>query len=142
MRAYFCLICLLVATGKDCLGQKADDAVKWPGLQPDGSVLLHNQWSVRPAGRQIALSNCFPVNVAVEPKGRHAAVLLAGYTAHEVVAVDLNTGTVTSRAPLHEAFYGLAFSHDGSALYCSGGGDEVVHRFSFLNGQLTNHTQI
>jgi DNA-binding beta-propeller fold protein YncE len=141
MRA-FCLFCLLVATGRPCLGQKAEEAVKWPGLQPDGSVLLHNQWSVRPAGRQIALGNCFPVNVAVEPKGRYAAVLLAGYTPHEVVVVDLNTETVTCRAPLHEAFYGLAFSHDGNALYCSGAGDEVVHRFAFLDGQLTHHTEI
>lgn len=96
---------------------------------------------VRP-GRQIALNNCFPVNVAVEPKGRYAAVLLAGYTPHEVVAVDLKNGVVTSRAPLREAFYGLIFSRDGKALYCSGGGDEVVHRFNFLNGVLTNHTEI
>jgi DNA-binding beta-propeller fold protein YncE len=142
MRTYFCLICLLVATGKDCLGQKAQDAVKWPGLQPDGSVLLHNQWSVHPAGSQIDLDNCFPVNVAIEPKGRYAAVLFAGYTPHEVVALDLNTGTVTCRVRLQETFYGLAFSHDGSALYCSGAGDEVVHRFSFLNGLLTNDTPI
>jgi DNA-binding beta-propeller fold protein YncE len=142
MRSYF-LFCLLVTAAAVCPGQQpAEAGVKWPGPQPDGSVLLHNQWSVRPAGRQIELSNCFPVNVAVEAKGRYAAVLLAGYTAHEVVAVDLNTGTITSRAPLHEAFYGLAFSHDGTALYCSGGGDEVVHRFSFLNGQLTNRTEI
>jgi DNA-binding beta-propeller fold protein YncE len=141
MRIYF-LFSLLFAAGEGCLGQTAEVGVKWPGLQPDGSVLLHNQWSVHPAGRQIELSNCFPVNVAVEAKGRYAAVLLAGYTAHEVVAVDLKTGTVTSHAPLREAFYGLAFSRDGKALYCSGGGDEVVHRFSFLDGQLTNHTEI
>jgi DNA-binding beta-propeller fold protein YncE len=142
MRAFFCLCCLLVATAKACLGRQTADDVKWPGLQPDGSVLLHNQWSVHPAGRQIELGNCFPVNVAVEPKGRYAAILHAGYTPHEVVAVDLNTGTVTCRVPLHVTFYGLTFSADGSALYCSGGGDEVVHRFSFLNGQLTNHTEI
>jgi DNA-binding beta-propeller fold protein YncE len=142
MRAWIYWVWLLVATRIACLGQPAGDGVKWPGPQTDGSVLLHNQWSVRPVGRQIALGNCFPVNVAVEPRGRYAAVLLAGYTPHEVVVVDLNTGTVTCRAPLHEAFYGLTFSRDGSALYCSGGGDEMVHRFSFLNGQLTNHTEI
>jgi len=136
--------------GEACFGQGrgqtteagAGAGVKWPGLQADGSMLLHNQWSVRPAGRQIDLSNCFPVNVAVEPKGRYAAVLLAGYTPHEIVAVDLNLGTVKSRVRLNEAFYGLILSRDGKTLYCSGGGDEVVHRFSFLDGQLTNHTQI
>jgi YVTN family beta-propeller protein len=145
MRAYvYFLFCLLFLTAEVCFGQRSDAAagVKWPGLQPDGSVLLHNQWSVHPAGRQIDLSNCFPVNVAVEPKGRYAAVLLAGYTPHEVVAVDLQSGAVTSRVPVNEAFYGLTLSHDGTALYCSGGGDEVVHRFSFLNGQLSDHTEI
>jgi len=142
MRAYFCLLCLLMARGTACLGRQAGDGVKWPGPQADGSVLLHNQWSVRPAGRQIELGNCFPVNVALDPKGRYAAVLHAGYTPHEVVAVELSTGTVTCRVPLPQTFYGLTFSYDGSALYCSGGGDEVVHRFSFLNGQLTNHTEI
>jgi DNA-binding beta-propeller fold protein YncE len=127
---------------KSTSGTPAKDVVKWPGLQPDGSVLLHNQWSVRPAGRQIELGNCFPVDVAIKPGGRYAAVLHAGYTQHEVVTVDLNTGTVVGRMPLHETFYGLAFSHDGTALYCSGGGDEVVHRFSLVNGQLANHTEI
>jgi DNA-binding beta-propeller fold protein YncE len=142
VRIYFCLLCLIVAMGVPCLGQTAEVGVIRPGLQPDGSVLLHNQWSVRPAGRQIELGNCFPVNVAMEPKGRYAAVLLAGYTPHEVVVVELNTGAITCRVPLHEAFYGLTFSADGRALYCSGGGDEVVHRFSFLHGQLTNQTEI
>ncbi len=142
MRAYLYLSCLLVAAGQACLGQKTEDAVKWPGLQPNGSVLLHNQWSVHPAGRQIDLGNCFPVNAAVEPKGRYAAVLLAGYTPHEVVTVDLNTGNVPCRMPLHEAFYGLAFSSGGTALYCSGGGDDIVHRLTFLHGQLTNDTPI
>jgi len=142
MRFYIGLFCLLVATGPACLGQKAEEGVKWPGLQPDGSVLLHNQWSVRPTGRQIDLGDCFPVNVAIEPKGRFAAVLFAGYTAHQVVTVDLNAGTIISRMPLRQAFYGLTFSQDGSALYCSGGGEEAVYRFSFLNGVLTNQTEI
>jgi DNA-binding beta-propeller fold protein YncE len=68
--------------------------------------------------------------------------LFAGYTTNEVAVVDLNTGVVASRAALREAFYGLVFSADGTALYCSGGGDEVVHRFSFLHGQLGHHTEI
>src|ERR1043166_3871721 len=44
-----------------------------PGKQADGSVLLPNQWSLRPVGRQIELRD-FPVNVAVHPGGGFAAV--------------------------------------------------------------------
>ncbi len=142
MRVYFCVFFLLAAAAALCPGQPAGSDVKWPGLQPDGSVLLHNQWSVHPAGRQIGLGSCFPVNIAVEPAGRYAAVLHAGYGPHEVVVVDLKAGAVASRARLHETFYGLVFSADGKTLYCSGAGDEVVHRFSFLNGQLTNDVPI
>jgi DNA-binding beta-propeller fold protein YncE len=136
------LLFLLIAAAGRCLAQQSPQGVVWPGVQPDGSVLLHNQWSVHPAGRQIELGSCFPVNIALEPAGRYAAVLHAGYGPHEVVAVDLQAGAVTSRAPLHETFYGLAFSPDGRTLFCSGAGDEVVHRFSFLNGQLANHAAI
>src|ERR1700677_3495029 len=86
---FFCYGVLLAATCGRCFGQQTAQGIVWPGVQPDGSVLLHNQWTVRPAGRQIELGSCFPVNVAVEPAGRYAAVLHAGYGPHQVVAVDL-----------------------------------------------------
>ncbi|HYG36189.1 MAG TPA: phosphoesterase, partial [Clostridia bacterium] len=52
----------------------------WPGKKSDGSVLLPNQWSLRPVGQQIDLAD-FPVNIALHPGGRFAAVLHAGYSA-------------------------------------------------------------
>jgi hypothetical protein len=45
-----------------------------PGPQPDGSTLLHNQWSIRPAGEQVPLGE-YPVAVTLHPTGRYAAVL-------------------------------------------------------------------
>jgi DNA-binding beta-propeller fold protein YncE len=107
-----------------------------PGLQADGSILLHNQWSIRPAGRQVELGD-FPTGLAVHPSGRWAAVLHCGYGRHEVRIVDLDTDTVTATAPLHEAFYGIAFSGDGKELVCSGASDEVLHVFDFQAGKLT-----
>jgi len=38
--------------------------VTLPGLQPDGSVLLPNQWSLRPVGRASRVGD-FPVNLAL-----------------------------------------------------------------------------
>ena len=61
-----------------------------PGLQPDSSVLLPNQWSLRPAGEQVELGN-FPVNVAIHPQGQFAAVLHSGYGPNIVAVVDLET---------------------------------------------------
>jgi DNA-binding beta-propeller fold protein YncE len=111
-------------------------AVDLPGLRPDGSVLLPNQWSLRPAGRQIALGD-FPVNLALHPAGQFAAVLHSGHGQHEIAVVDLRQEKIVSRAPLHETFYGLQFSPKGDSLYCSGAGDEVIHAFACKDGQLT-----
>jgi YVTN family beta-propeller protein len=110
--------------------------VELPGLRPDGSVLLPDQWSLRPAGKQVELGD-FPVNIAVHPDGQFAAILHSGYGRHEIIVVDLKTAKVVSRTPLHDSFYGLAFSHNGRRLYCSGGDDEIVHVFNFKNGRLT-----
>jgi DNA-binding beta-propeller fold protein YncE len=141
MKSPFYLLTLLALAGVPCPGQSAPDGARWPGLQPDGSVLLHNQWSLHPVGRQVELGN-LPVNIAVHPQGQYAAVLHSGFGPNEVIVADIDTGTVASRAPIHEAFYGIAFSSDGRALFCSGAGDEVVQRFDFLEGKLTNETEI
>ncbi len=37
-----------------------------PGVQASGEILLPNQWSLKPAGRQITVGD-FPVNIAVSP---------------------------------------------------------------------------
>ena len=113
--------------------------VDLPGQRPDGSVLLPNQWILRPVGRQVPLGD-FPVNLALHPGGKYGAVLHCGYSAHEIVVVDLASGAVASRTKVDEAFYGLAFSKDGAQLFCSGASSETVHVFHFANGQLDKPT--
>jgi YVTN family beta-propeller protein len=112
-----------------------------PGQRADGSVLLPNQWSLRPLGTQVELGD-FPINVAVHPDGRFVAVLHSGYSTHEILVVDIAAAKVVSRAGLRTAFYGLEFSQDGRQLFCSGAGDEVVHSFEFRQGSLTNQHRI
>ncbi len=109
-----------------------------PGARGGGAVLLPNQWWLRPVGKQVALGD-FPINVAVSPNGRYAAVLHSGHGDNEIIVVDLRTNHlgVVSRATVNEAFYGLAFSADGTRVLCSGAGDEVVHEFKFEEGYLT-----
>src|ERR1043165_446117 len=66
-----------------------------PGLQRDGSVLLPNQWSLRPVGKQLVVGD-FPVNVALHPGGRYAAVLHCGYSQQEVRSEE-HTSELQSR---------------------------------------------
>jgi YVTN family beta-propeller protein len=112
-----------------------------PGAQETGEVLLPNQWSLRPVGKQIKLGD-FPVNVALHPKEHWAAVLHAGFGEHEIVVVDMKRGAVTSRVSLPQAFYGLCFSPDGRHVYASGGEFEVVHHFDFADGYLSDHQEL
>src|SRR5260370_9800394 len=104
-------------------------------------MLLANQWSLRPAGTQIELRD-FPINVAVPPNSRFAAVLHSGYSANQVSIVDLLSGYAVSHASIEQSFYGLEFSTDGKRLFCSGAGDEVIHSFEFQNGNLGTHEEI
>jgi len=112
-----------------------------PGLQPDNSVLLPNQWSLRPTGEQVELWN-FPVNVAVHPQGEFAAVLHSGYGPHVVAIVDLSTLKVVSKVTLPKTFYGLCFSPSGKRLLVSGGEDDVVYQFHFKDGKLSHQESI
>ncbi|MGL4549694.1 MAG: bifunctional YncE family protein/alkaline phosphatase family protein [Gemmataceae bacterium] len=108
-----------------------------PGLQPDGSVQLPNQWSLKPAGRHLEVGD-FPVNIAIHPTGEFAAVLCAGFGPHEILIVDLNPERtrVLSRVQVPQAFYGLTWAPDGKQVFASGGEDEVVHAFDFDRGYL------
>jgi DNA-binding beta-propeller fold protein YncE len=111
-----------------------------PGVKPSGHVLLPNQWRLRPAGRQIPLGD-FPVNIALHPSGKFAAVLHAGFGPHEVIIVSLDEGReqVVSRVNIRQAFQGIAFDADGGKLYASGGELGTVHSWRFKDGLLSHH---
>ncbi len=69
-----------------------------PGILAGGDVRLPNGWSLRPAGKQVALGD-FPVNVALHPDGKWAAVLHAGFGEHEIVVVGLGGDKPARRQP-------------------------------------------
>ena len=100
-------LALIVACLLPAAAVAAKPPVILPGLQLDGSVLLPNQWSLRPAGRQLVVGD-FPINIALHPNGRYAAVLHSGYSQHEIRIVDLKSGQPVSQVSLDETFYGLA----------------------------------
>lgn len=99
------------------------------------TVLLPNQWFLKPAGRQIVVGD-FPVNIALHPSGAFAAVLHCGYGPHELGILNLRQNRLVSRTNVEQGFYGIAFSSDGKWLICSGAGDETLHVFDFADGVL------
>jgi len=97
-----------------------------PGPRPGGAVLLHDGWTIRPAGRAIEVGT-LPMAVVPLP-GRRAAVLLCGYAEEGIDVVDLTTGART-RLPMPKAWLGLAATADGKTLFASGGADGLVRVF-------------
>jgi DNA-binding beta-propeller fold protein YncE len=119
-----------------------DEHPRLPGLMPDGEIVLHNQWSLRPAGRHTEVGD-FPVNIAIHPSGKFAAVLHCGQSTHEVVIVKLSSRSVIARVIVPQAFYGLCFQPDGQRLFASGGEYDVVHVWNVdAEGLLSNHKQL
>jgi len=141
MRLTPALLLLLTLATLRAEPPKPAPPVSRPGQIDEATVRLPNQWALKPAGRQVTVGD-FPVNIAVHPGGKYAAVLHCGYRAHEIVVLDLAARAIHSRVPIREAFYGLAFSRDGRQLFCSGSGDEVLHIFGFADGQLVAPTSV
>src|SRR4051794_26161513 len=72
-------------------------AIDTPGARTNGYVLLPNQWSLHPAGKQLIVGD-FPVNIAVHPDGKFAAVLHSGNSENEVVVFEIAKNKIISRA--------------------------------------------
>jgi len=127
--------------GKKGATNDASFKAVFPGAQPNGAILLPNQWSLQPAGKQVELGD-FPVNMALHPGGHWLAVLHGGYGTQEIVTINLKTQKVASRVTLAQTFYGLCFSPNGKSVFASGGEYEVVHGYEFEDGLLSKHREL
>jgi len=90
-----------------------------------GGIRLPNRWVLTPAGDHIPVGD-LPLNMVLSPDGALLAVTNNGWTRQFISIIDTAADTVVAELPVAKAFYGLAFSGDGSTLFASGGGDECV----------------
>ncbi len=136
-------LALMMGWGVGVIGaaEPSRSEITWPGMTRAGTVLLHNGWSLRPAGWQALLGD-FPVVMAVHPSEPVLAVLHAGYGEHEVMTLEAGTGKMIGRVTLTETFAGLAWSRDGARLYVGGASDGVVYRFDHDGGLLFHKARI
>ncbi|HLX65093.1 MAG TPA: bifunctional YncE family protein/alkaline phosphatase family protein [Planctomycetota bacterium] len=126
-----------------CAACAVEENPNLPGKKADGSVLLPNQWRLKPAGTQVDLGDG-AVNSAMHPGGRFLAIQHAGYSKHEMIVVDLQNAKIASRTALGETFCGVEFSADGKKLFCSGASNETILAFDFsaADGTLSNEEKI
>jgi YVTN family beta-propeller protein len=114
------------------------------GPGPDGTAVTPIGFTVTPAGQQTNLGD-LPLAAASSPDGRWLVVSNDGQGTQSLQVVDTVTSKVTQTLPYpapQALFVGLAFAPDGKTLYASGGGNNLIRRYTVNNGTLTEGTPI
>ena len=106
----------------------AQQAPRYAGPTERG-FLLPNGWILKPAGEQVALAD-LPLNIIALADNRHALAATAGYNAHELSLIDLDSKTVVDRQAVTQSWFGLAANAKGNQIWWSGGGGNRAARIS------------
>jgi YVTN family beta-propeller protein len=107
-----------------------------PGkIHATGQVLLPNGWKLSPAGRALPLGD-LPLNMQVSASGRLLAVTNNGESTQSVQLIDPKTEKQLDERIVGKSWYGLAFSHDETRLYASGGNDNWIMAFHIENNRI------
>ena len=100
-------------------------------------VLLPNGWQLTPVGKILSLGD-LPLNIAVSPDKKLAAVTNNGQSTQTIMLIDLKKGIVTDSVVIGKSWLGLVFSDDGKSLYASGGNDNWIIKYSIRKKELIN----
>ena len=129
------LFCIIVSATLAPRAQSGAAAVVLPGAAADGTVLLPNGWRLAPAGKHLPVGT-LPLNVAVSPDGRYAIVTNDGLARPTLTVIDIAAWSVKSTLPIDAAWYGLAWSPDGTKVFSGGAAQNNVQEFTFADGTL------
>jgi YVTN family beta-propeller protein len=100
-------------------------------------VLLPNGWQLTPVGKILTLGD-LPLNIAVSPDKKLAAVTNNGESTQTIELIDLKKGIIVDSVIIGKSWLGLVFSDDGKSLYASGGNDNWIIKYSIRNKELIN----
>ena len=107
----------------------------------DHRTLLPNGWQLTPAGKMIPLGD-LPLNIAISPSGKLAAVTNNGQSDQSIQLIDLKKGVVVDSVIIGKSWLGLTFSDNGKKLYASGGNDNRIIVYSIKNKKLVANDTI
>ena len=99
-------------------------------------VTLPNGWSLTPVGKMVPIGD-LPLNIAVSPDKKLAAVTNNGESDQSIELVDIKHGVVTDSVSIGKSWLGLVFSENGKYLYASGGNDNIIIRYAVSRNHLS-----
>ncbi|MGN6195407.1 MAG: bifunctional YncE family protein/alkaline phosphatase family protein [Ginsengibacter sp.] len=99
-------------------------------------VQLPNGWSLSPAGSAIHLSSDLPLNIAISPSQKYAAITDNGDGAEGIELIDIAEKKLLSFTKMKAAWLGLQFSNDNKYLYASAANQNRIVRFKVENNNL------
>ena len=99
------------------------------------STSLPNGWRLTPVGKSLPLGD-LPLNIAVSPSKRLAAITNNGESDQTIQLVDIDRDVILDSIIIGKAWLGLTFSDDGRYLYASGGNDNMIVRYEIRNNRL------
>ncbi len=113
-----------------------------PGPANSGT-LLPNGWRISPVGRHLVTPD-YVLGMTPSPDGRVLIGLHSGFNPHGIVVAKPDGTEILQRVPLRSAWFGLAWSPDGSRLFVSGGNANggkkpdvaPVYELDYRNGRL------
>src|SRR5664279_1092825 len=105
------------------------------------AVTLPNGWKLTPVGKQLPLGD-LPLNIAVSPSGKLAAITNNGESDQTLQLIDLEKDAVLDSIIIGKSWLGLTFSEDGKYLYASGGNDNKIIRYLISNNRLSVNDSI
>ncbi len=98
-------------------------------------VSLPNGWSLTPFGKMLPLGD-LPLNIAVSPSGKLAAVTNNGQSDQSIQLIDLQNETISDSVLIGKSWLGLVFSSDDKYLYASGGNDNLIIKYAIVKNHL------
>jgi YVTN family beta-propeller protein len=100
-------------------------------------VMLPNGWQLTPVGKIVPLGD-LPLNIAVSPDRKLAAVTNNGQSTQTIHLIDIKKGVATDSVIIGKSWLGLAFSDDSKFLYASGGNDNLIIKYAIRKKELIN----
>jgi DNA-binding beta-propeller fold protein YncE len=107
-----------------------------PSTQQTYTTPLATGVRLDPEGEAMNLGS-MPLGIVLAPGGKRVVVVLGGWREQGIQIVDLSSRQVTQTITQEAAFYGAAFSANGTELYVSGGNEDLIYVYSWHEGTAT-----